>query len=106
MYVPYLSSLAIVEEADGQTFVAYRHLKKDYMDSQLLIIGSLHKCNSKLKNQCVYCLFSRLPIAGHCQSMSSIISSAVGTETFLSPIQEAQSRKCSSYLAFVRKKTA
>ena len=56
--------------------------RQNYMNSQLLIIGSLHKCDSKLKNQCVYCLFSRLPIAGHCQSMSSIIPSAMGTETF------------------------
>ena len=76
---------------------------QSHMDSQLLIIGSLHKCNRKLKNQWVYCVFSRLSVAGHCQSMSSIIPSAVGTETFLSPIHEAQSRKCSSYLTFVGK---
>ena len=68
------------------------------------VIGSYHKCDCKLNNRCLYCLFSRLPIAAHCQSMFSIIPSVVGTETIPSPIHDAQSRKCSSCLTFVGEK--
>ena len=49
--------------------------------SQFSKMGNLHKC-CKLKNHCVYCLFSRLPVASHYQSMLFKIPSAVRTENF------------------------